>query len=1239
MKRIFFLALYLASLVGYAQITTDATMATKANEIRNATAPGSNTAVKVGDMFLMLVRSKQNIIYAQTTAGTPNTYTAATPSPGVTSYQDGQIFAVEIHANNTGSATLNFNSIGARAIKKKSGSSFVNLSADDLIANQTAILFYEGTTDCFQLLSGGTGSSVVFGTDDQIPVMNSAGTQFEYTNNFKYDGTNTRLTFGPANDNAQGTYNYILGVSDTIQYGNWNHILGENNVIKRTSGSKAVGNNGIYSGNANSIITTSIHPYTGSFNVVMYGGSNNTAFNATQGVGFGGKYNTLSNYGSTVGGLWGYALGDLSWAHGDQEQESFPPSSTNYSSKAVRAGGRHSFNFSSNNANQTAGHGANGDNSAILGGRNHDIASSSPRTVIIGGDSIKARTSDPDQVYVPNLNIWKTPALDNAEDNVLTWNSSTKKVQYRSAATIGGAAALTASNGITRVTDDFRLGGSMSNTVTTLTVPNNTAASSMLRFRGVPNTGTGENWFEFSGSGGTNIRTHETGTTNKYSELSANLGSLKFKGQSVTGDTLMQIYTDLSTGTLVQSITDNTNSGSFKFYPGSTKTFEITTSNGKGVVYAADYASTFGTRSLIDKGYADGKLASKNIAAPGAGQDGQSIRWNNSTPGWEYFTPSGGGGGFGSQLLTEDVFIDGDAATYSVNFDNLNAFNIGSGASISFASPLSSVDIDMQSGGGVLYTNDIQGTGVVNITGSGSLNLQGGTSGGVSLNGGTGTISTNSGIWTLNTSSSNFVAQDGIDAGTSLWGGTPSTTKRWGVKIGTTTNYIGLRHVDDGFGVYEKKTSGSPGFKTQFTLDRVWASSSGADGDGTSLTARYEDVNGSSTGQLKYRVGNVAAGSHRSYWTLTGYNAGGSEVDLFEVKAGGTSFMNNTNGLIIGGTSLGSSSILQLDATTKALLLPRVTNAASVTSPVNGMIAYDAATNKTITYQGGAWADVVNTGGSGTVTDFSAGDLSPLFTTSEATTTTTPALTFSLSSQSANVVFAGPTSGGSAAPTFRSLVSADLPADGVTYAKMQNVSATNRFLGRITAGSGDPEELTGTQATSLLDAFTSGAKGLVPASGGGTTSWLRADGTFTRPNPVVDVAIVSGGGSSTTLTTQANSEQYIVNNGRNQTKFDATYYTQVRLVVYVGTASASANNPRLYPQYSTDGSSWTTIGAGTIASGDAASMFTGTSGTVQVTNWITLPGGAQADVWFRPAQNGGDASASPAIANVRLQFR
>lgn len=92
--------------------------------------------------------------------------------------------------------------------------------------------------------------------------------------------------------------------------------------------------------------------------------------------------------------------------------------------------------------------------------------------------------------------------------------------------------------------------------------------------------------------------------------------------------------------------------------------------------------------------------------------------------------------------------------------------------------------------------------------------------------------------------------------------------------------------------------------------------------------------------------------------------------------------------------------------------------------------------------------------------------------------------------------------------------------DVISNAKLANV-ATSTLKGRATAGTGDPEDLTGAQATALLSTFTSGAQGVAPASGGGTTNFLRADGTWAAP--------AGGGGGGATLAksiltaTQANS--------------------------------------------------------------------------------------------------------------------
>lgn len=80
----------------------------------------------------------------------------------------------------------------------------------------------------------------------------------------------------------------------------------------------------------------------------------------------------------------------------------------------------------------------------------------------------------------------------------------------------------------------------------------------------------------------------------------------------------------------------------------------------------------------------------------------------------------------------------------------------------------------------------------------------------------------------------------------------------------------------------------------------------------------------------------------------------------------------------------------------------------------------------------------------------------------------------------------------------------------------------NTVLGSIAGGT--PIALSTAQHTSLVNAFTSGLSGAVPASGGGTVNFLRADGTFAAPGgagTVTNVATtypLSGGPITTTGT-------------------------------------------------------------------------------------------------------------------------
>ena len=66
----------------------------------------------------------------------------------------------------------------------------------------------------------------------------------------------------------------------------------------------------------------------------------------------------------------------------------------------------------------------------------------------------------------------------------------------------------------------------------------------------------------------------------------------------------------------------------------------------------------------------------------------------------------------------------------------------------------------------------------------------------------------------------------------------------------------------------------------------------------------------------------------------------------------------------------------------------------------------------------------------------------------------------------------------------------------VSNAKLANM-ATGTIKGRVTAAPGVPEDLTGTQATTLLNAFTSTLKGVVPPSGfTHSRRGLRSDGSW-----------------------------------------------------------------------------------------------------------------------------------------------
>lgn len=163
--------------------------------------------------------------------------------------------------------------------------------------------------------------------------------------------------------------------------------------------------------------------------------------------------------------------------------------------------------------------------------------------------------------------------------------------------------------------------------------------------------------------------------------------------------------------------------------------------------------------------------------------------------------------------------------------------------------------------------------------------------------------------------------------------------------------------------------------------------------------------------------------------------------------------------------------------------------AAALYQPIDADLASLAAASSTnaIYYRSGAgtWSTVaIGTGltfssgtlsasAAGTVTAVSAGNLAPLFTTSVGTSTTTPAITFALSTQTANTVLAGPTTGSAAAPTFRALVAADVPDLSASYSTVGHTH-TITLTGHVT-GSGTGSITTTIGAGVVTNAMLAGS--------------------------------------------------------------------------------------------------------------------------------------------------------------------
>jgi hypothetical protein len=96
---------------------------------------------------------------AKTTGGSSNAYTFTSDSVAAiaTSYAAGMAFAFKANHTNTGAATLNVDSVGAKNIRK--GGAQAALVANDIVSGGIYLVMYEASGDCFALLNPETGAT------------------------------------------------------------------------------------------------------------------------------------------------------------------------------------------------------------------------------------------------------------------------------------------------------------------------------------------------------------------------------------------------------------------------------------------------------------------------------------------------------------------------------------------------------------------------------------------------------------------------------------------------------------------------------------------------------------------------------------------------------------------------------------------------------------------------------------------------------------------------------------------------------------------------------------------------------------------------------------------------------------------------------------------------------------------------------------------------------------------------
>lgn len=379
--------------------------------------------------------------------------------------------------NLSGSTTLNLNYLTSTI--KSSGNNamqyFADYSANYNPRSIPDVGFVTGLTQNAVSNPAGSDREIQFNLNNQF-----GANEF-----FKYNYTGNSLTLG-TRSGIHGSRSFVVGLNNiasglrTISFGENNQSNGDNSftsgrgIIAQGNESQGFGWNTRAYGNRSFAQGTQSKSYgadshSHGFRAYAFGDTSHAEGSQTKAYGNRSHVegsNTIAlgdnshaegrltkTYGnnSHAEGLETYSLGDNSHAEGafttsvgtNSHAEGFGTYSQGFASHTggygtsgitgiltVRANGIAGFNHSMNDLNQTDGHGANANRSAILGGLNHNIELDNVSAAIIGGENIKLTGSTYIRTTaVDNLAIFQTPQTNSSTDHILVWNETTKKVE------------------------------------------------------------------------------------------------------------------------------------------------------------------------------------------------------------------------------------------------------------------------------------------------------------------------------------------------------------------------------------------------------------------------------------------------------------------------------------------------------------------------------------------------------------------------------------------------------------------------------------------------------------------------------------------------------------------------------------------------------------------------------------------------------------------------------------------